>query len=442
MHSINQNQVTLISGICVDVPESPFKQNRFGVRRREATTLAIRDGLICWVGSQVEALKNFPHALHKNFSNKVIFPGFVDGHSHYCQLAIMGSYSPSLLEWLKKITFPEENLFSDGEYCKNVASLFLKSMLLNGTTSANVFCSAHDLSVNAFFEQAHKYGVQVVAGKVLMDQNSAPYELAESAEQILIATEGLIHKYHGNREQRYSLLPRFIPSCSTQLLEGVGELYRRYPDLSLHTHLSENKQEVEWVKQLHPQCKNYLDVYDHFGMLGENSQFAHAVHLCSDEWQRFKQSNAAIIHCPLANFNLGSGIFDWKLAAGSGVRVCLGSDVGAGHSLSMFEVMRGACAASALAESPLSGSELLYMATLGGARAVWGRDDFGSFEVGSRADFCVLDIESNLPLSLALSKVGSDDDWLFHVLMSAQASEVTSVWVRGNPVDLNSLRAN
>jgi len=246
-----------------------------------------------------------------------------------------------LLDWLNEYTFPCEGQFADKAHADGVAQIFLKELLRNGTTTALVFGSVHPESVDALFEAAQALDLRLIAGKVMMDRNAPDY-LTDTAQSSYDQSKALIERWHGKGRLHYAVTPRFAPTSSEAQLTLAGQLLREYPDVYLQTHLSENLQEIEWVKALFPERSNYLDVYDHYQLLGERSVLAHGVHLCDAECARLAETGSAIAFCPTSNLFLGSGLFNLPQAERFKVNVGLGTDVGAGTSFSLLHTLNEA----------------------------------------------------------------------------------------------------
>ena len=288
--------------------------------------LVVEDGHISDLGPAEEVLARWPANLEVvQYQHKLITAGFIDTHIHYPQTEMIASYGEQLLDWLNNYTFPEEAKFADPEHAQRVASFFLDELLANGTTTALVFGSVHTASIDAFFRESERRNTRMIAGKVMMDRH-APDNLLDTADTSYEDSKALIERWHHQGRQLYAVTPRFAPTSTPEQLAMAGRLLAEYPDVYLQTHLSENKQEIEWVKSLFPQRSGYLDVYDHFGLLGKRSVFAHAIHLEQSEWQRLGSTDSVLSSCPTSNLFLGSGLFDLSEAERQQVRVGLGTD--------------------------------------------------------------------------------------------------------------------
>jgi len=353
--------------------------------------LIIRDGQVEWFGNWEEGHHQIPDGIRvRDYSGKMIVPGFVDTHIHYPQCEMVGAYGEQLLDWLNKHTFPAEKRYNDLEYAREMSAFFIKQLLRNGTTTALVFGTVHPESVEALFESARHINMRMIAGKVMMDRNAPDY-LLDTAESSYSQTKALIERWHNNGRLLYAITPRFAPTSSPEQLEMVQRLRQEYPDVYLHTHLSENKDEVAWVKALYPEHKNYLDVYHHYGMTGRKSVFAHCVHLEDAEWDCLHQTQSSIAFCPTSNLYLGSGLFNLPNAWRKKVRVGMGTDIGAGTTFNMLQTLNEAYKIMQLQGYRLSAYEAFYLATLGGADALGLADTIGNFNLGKEADFVVLE---------------------------------------------------
>jgi guanine deaminase len=345
----------------------------------------------------------------------IVFPGLVDVHAHVPQLPVCGVHPESLLEWLRKWTFPLEKRFR-GERARELSRRFMHEMLAQGTTTAALYTSAWPDSVEACFEAAEAAGVHAWIGPPLMDDGA--YR-AVTTRRVL--NEACRLARLDRPTLRFAVTPRFALSCTRELLEGCGALARER-DLPVQTHLAEQKPECEAVRQRFG--RNYLDVYEEAGLVGRRSLFAHAIWLSAAEWRRL--TPCAIAHCPTSNVFLGSGVMNWKRAAAT--RLGLGSDVGAGPDLSLFRVARMSWTVYSLSGAAPGPAELLAAATIGGAKAL-GFDDVGSLEAGKAADFIVLDAGHIIPAGAPTAE--STDDLLSRILHRAGRSAVRQVYVGG-----------
>jgi len=364
---------------------------------------------------------------------KLIVPGFVDTHIHYPQTEMIGAFGEQLLEWLDRYTFPVESQYHCATHAAAMSDFFLDQLLANGTTTALVFGTVHKQSVDALFSAASALNMRLIAGKVMMDQN-APAALLETAEESYQHSRELIARWHHHGRLGYALTPRFAPTSSPALLANVQRLREEFPDVWLQTHLSENQQEVAWVKALFPTHDGYLDVYHHYRLTGKRSVFAHCLHLEENEWQCLHETDSAIAFCPTSNLFLGSGLFDLQRCWQQRVRVGMGTDVGAGTSFNLLETLGEAYKVAQLQQYKLSACEAFYHATLGGAHALDLADKIGNFNPGKEADFVVLDPAVS-PLQ-QLRHRNSQDVWerLFVLMTLGDDRNIFQTWVNGQRV--------
>lgn len=364
------------------------------------------------------------------YGNALIMPGFIDTHIHYPQIEIIAAYGEQLLEWLETYTFPSEAKFSDPQHARSIADRFLDELLRAGTTTALVFGTVHKASVDSFFEACEERNLRMISGKVLMDRN-APDFLLDTSESAYQDSKALIEKWHNRGRARYAVTPRFSPTSTAQQLRRAGDLLAEFPGVYMHTHLSENKDEVNWVKELFPQCEDYLDTYDQAGLLGRRSVFAHSIHLEDREWQRLGDSGSNIAFCPTSNLFLGSGLFHLSRAMQNKIRVGLGTDVGAGTSFSMLQTLNEAYKVLQLRGEKLSPFKAFYLATLGSADCLDLTDLIGNFAPGKEADFVVLDKASTPLMDFRMQQCKDLFEQLFVFSMLGDDRAVQATYAAG-----------
>ncbi|HEY1028284.1 MAG TPA: guanine deaminase [Pseudomonas sp.] len=392
--------------------------------------LLIENGKVVQVGAASELLPKLAGVEIREYRDALITPGFIDTHIHYPQTGMIASYGEQLLDWLETYTFPTEQQFADKAHASDVAAIFLKELLRNGTTTALVFGTVHPQSVDAFFEAAERLDLCMIAGKVLMDRNAPDY-LTDTAESGYAESKALIERWHGKGRLHYAVTPRFAPTSTPAQLELAGKLLGEYPNLYMHTHLSENRKEIEWVKELFPERKGYLDVYDHHRLIGPRAVFAHGVHLCDGECKRLAETGSAVAFCPTSNLFLGSGLFDLNKLERHGVRVGLGTDVGAGTSFSQLQSLNEAYKVMQLQGRKLDPFKSLYLATLGGANALYLDDRLGNFLPGKDADFLVLDYNATPLMSYRMQQARSLEERLFALTMLGDDRAVKETFAAG-----------
>ncbi len=363
--------------------------------------LIVESGKVKELGSYKDLQTKYADIPIADYRDRLIVSGFIDTHIHFPQTEMIASYGEQLLEWLSTYTFPTERKFADRNYALEIASTFLDELLRNGTTTALVFTAVFPQSTDAFFEIAQRRNLRMIAGKVMMDRN-APDFLRDTATSSYVETKQLIEKWHKCERLLYAVTPRFPLTSTPEQLTNIRKLLVEFPDVYLHTHLSENVKEVEAVAAAFPENEGYLDVYDRAGLVGERSIFAHGIQLTDQEFARLSEAKSAIAFCPTSNLFLGSGLFKIEKAKSleTPVKVGLGTDVGAGTSFSMLRTASAAYQVAQLRSQKLSAFQALFLATLGGARALCLEDKLGNFEVGKEADFVVLNLRSTPIMAL------------------------------------------
>jgi guanine deaminase len=390
-------------GEFLSVAHDPRDAGPEAVRHETDGLLVIEDGVVIARGAYETLGPQFPEAEVEYIAGLVV-PGFIDAHVHYPQTDRIASYGEQLLDWLDKHIFPAEKAFVDRAHADEVAAFFLDELLKNGTTSALVYPTVHEQSVDALFEAALARRMRIVSGKVLMDLG--PDGLNDTVASGRAASEALIRRWRGRGRLGYAVTPRFALASSDAQLANAGALLAEHPEVLMHTHLAENVHEVAAVAVRFPDAADYLDAYDRFGLVTPRSVFAHGIHLPERSCARLHDSGAGIAVCPSSNLFLGSGHFDFGQADRHKLRLGLGTDVGAGTSFSMLRTAGLAYQAALAREDRLDPFRALHLATAGSAALLHIEDRVGALEVGQEADFVVLDCAST-PL-LARRTAGAD----------------------------------
>lgn len=373
------------------------RMNRFSVV--EQGYLLVEDGKI--QGIQTELTGKWKEAPVTDYGDRLIIPGLVDLHVHAPQYAFRGlGMDMELLEWLETNTFPEESKYRDMDYAKRAYRMFTDALAKGATTSACIFATIHRPATLLLMDMMEAAGLRTLVGKVNMDRNAPDYlcesDADTSARETVEWIRDAAHKKY--KRTKPILTPRFIPSCTDELMEELKKIQMRY-DLPVQSHLSENPGEISWVAELCPDSAFYGDAYDRMGMFGADCRtvMAHCVHSTPEEIRRIRENGVFIVHCPESNMNVSSGAAPVRTYLDEGIQVGLGSDIAAGSDENMFRAMAHAIQASKLrwrlyddTLKPLTAPEAFYMATKGGG-AFFGQ--VGSFEEGYAADIVVLDDE-------------------------------------------------
>ncbi|WP_417935197.1 guanine deaminase [Falsihalocynthiibacter arcticus] len=413
-----------------------FKSNPFEHPFEEAArhifkgAIVIENGKIAAVGDAADLLKTHPTARVTDYGERLLTAGFVDAHVHYPQTAIIASWGKRLIDWLNTYTFPEETRFFDAEYAQEISNRYLDLVLANGTTTVASYCTIHPESVNAIFTAAAERDMRIVAGKTCMDRN-APDGLRDTVQSAYDDSKALLEKWHGVGRAGYAITPRFSPTSTPEQLQALGALWAEYPDVLMQTHLSEQVDEIEWVKSLSPDARDYLDTYESCGLLGKGGLYGHAIYLTDREKDRLKEVDASLIHCPTSNTFIGSGLFDMAGLMADGHRIGLATDTGGGSNFSMLRTMAAAYEVGQLRGTPLHAAQLYWLATQGAARALHLDDKIGNISVGMEADIIALNMSSTP--AIAQRTQHAEDIWeaLFATIMMGDDRAIDATWVGG-----------
>jgi guanine deaminase len=411
----------------LSVPEDPMGGKLAAIRHYPDGLMVVEDGIIAAIGAHADLAARFADVPTEALPG-ILVPGFIDAHIHYPQTEKIASHGDQLLEWLRHHIFPAEAAFADPAHAAAIAAFFLDELLRNGTTSALVFATVHTASVDALFEAALARDMRITSGKVLMDLG--PETLRDTPETGRADTEALIAKWRGRGRLGYAVTPRFALTSSDTQLAGAGEIVAAHPDVLMHTHLSENTGEIAAVAGRFPSARDYLDVYDRFGLVGRRSVFAHCVHMSDPALARMAEAGAGIAFCPTSNLFLGSGLFDLAAADAHRIRTGLGTDVGAGTSFSMLHTMGEAYKICQMRGAALDPFRALHLATAGGAGVMGIADRVGGLLAGQEADFVLLDPAAT-PLLARRTAGASLHDRLFALQVLGDDRSVAATYLRG-----------
>lgn len=347
-------------------------------------------GKIFNCGNYTEVAPTLPaHCQWHDCRGNLITPGFVDCHVHLPQLDCRNKTGYTLLDWLKNYIYPAEEKFSNPDFAAQIAQRFFDELLAHGITTAAVYSTVHFEATDVAFHIAEEKGLRVVLGQVLMDQN-APASLLKPTAQLLKETEQLISKWHRKNDRLYyAVTPRFALTCSDTILTAAGKLAQA-SGAYFQTHLAETLDEIAQAKALHS-FEDYAAFYEDKHCLGTHSLFAHCIHLESHEWDRLAACQCKVAHCPTSNVFLQSGTMPIAELDKRNMSYGFGTDVGAGPTFAMQEVI--SCAQHVHPKKMMSDSKAFYLATLGGAQALSLSDKIGNFEKGKSADFIIFEHE-------------------------------------------------
>ncbi|MBQ9851697.1 MAG: amidohydrolase family protein, partial [Ruminiclostridium sp.] len=274
----------------------------------------------------------------EDYGEDLILQTFADMHLHGPQYPMVGTgMDLPLLDWLNTYTFPTEARFSDPDYARTVYRTLARDLVSHGTTRVCMFSSLHRPASLILMEELERAGVTGYVGKVNMDRNGTPGLLEESTRESMAETLAWLDQCEHFTHIKPILTPRFTPSCTDELMAFLGQLAKER-GLPIQSHLSENQREIQWVRELHPDCPQYWQSYQKFGLWNDRTLMAHCV--WSDETERaaIKAAGVTVVHCPDSNQNLCSGFAPVRVMLREGLKVALGSDIAGGDCLDMFDV--------------------------------------------------------------------------------------------------------
>lgn len=352
------------------------------------------DGRIIGVATDLVSLDS-EEAEIVDFGNRLLIPAMNDMHVHAPQLRNQAvAMDLELLPWLQNYTFPEEVKYADIHYAEKMYRRFLHTQWLFGSMRSCVYSTVHTESTRLLMKLYQETGMGAFVGKVAMNRN-CPEALSEDVEAAIEGNEQLIAEFNQpDALVRPIITPRFVPSCTPELLRACGELAEKY-HLPVQSHLSENMSEIEWVAELEPESISYGDAYNRYGLFGQTPTImAHCVWTGGQELELMRRNRVMVAHCPTSNYNLASGMAPVRSFLDEGLRVGLGSDISGGHDLNMFRMLVYAIQVSKMHYQHdhdmkfLSLSEVFWIATKS-AGSFFGK--VGSFEPGYEFDALVID---------------------------------------------------
>jgi guanine deaminase len=396
----------------------------------EDGAILVRGGLVAAVGAAAEVMAEAPGAEVVDHRPHLIMPGFIDTHIHMPQAQVIASWGAQLLDWLNSYTFPAESRFADPGHAERIAGAFLDLLLAHGTTTAVAYCSSHPASVDAYFAAAEARGLRMIGGKVMMDRN-CPEAVQDTAQSSYDDSKALIGRWHGRGRALYAISPRFAITSTPAQMEMAQALVAEHPDLHMQTHLSENRDEIEFTLSLYPEARDYLDVYERYGLLGPKSLFGHAIHLSDRETAAMAESGSVAVFCPTSNLFLGSGLYDKVGLREKGVRRAIATDVGGGTSYSMLRTLDEGYKVLALRGQKLDPLKAFWWITRGNAEALGLEGRIGTLAVGSEADVVVLDSAATPAMALRRETVTTLAEELFLLETLGDDRAVAATYVAG-----------
>ncbi|PQO23879.1 guanine deaminase [Rhodobacteraceae bacterium WD3A24] len=422
----------LILGQTLAFHGDPFDEGPTAAHHESRGGVLVRGGRIAATGPADALRAAHPGARVHDHGEALITAGFIDAHVHYPQTAIVASWGKRLIDWLDSYTFPEEARFADPAHAAATARTYFDLALSHGTTTSCSYCTSHPASVEAYFAEAHRRGLRALGGRTAMDRN-APEELCDTAQSAYDKSRALLERWHGQGRLSYVVTPRFAPTSSRDQLAAMGALWAAHPDCLMQTHLSEQPDEIAWVAELFPEARDYLDVYERFGLIGSRAVYGHAIHLTDRERARLAEAGAAVAHCPTSNTFIGSGLCDVAGLKAEGITLGLATDTGGGSSFSMLRTMAAAYEIGQLRGTALHPAQLWWLATRGAAKALHLDAHIGNLAVGMEADLAIIDLASTPAIAQRAAR--AEDFWeaLFPTIMMGDDRAIRDVWIAGRP---------
>lgn len=404
----------------------------------EDGVLIVENGKVHAVGQYADMGKELAGVNVVNYKGKLITPGFIDTHTHAAQSAVVAAYGEKLLEWLNNYVFPAESNYKDDDHARRDLNFFIDLLLRNGTTTSVSYGPLFYNANNIFFEELQKRNMRFISGNTMMDDDSPDYLKLPAKENYDIAKK-LIHKWHNKHRFAFCVTPRFGLSCSEEMLEMCGALVKEHKDVYMQTHLDENVNEIKATQEKFPWSKNYLDVYDHYGLITDRAVLGHCIHLKEAELQVIKAKKAILASCPTSNNFLGSGLFKFENVTKYTNRITFASDWGAGNTISMLRVMDDAYKVAMLTGFKLPSMLRWYLCTLGSARSLQIDDKIGNFEKGKEADFVVIDPNATDILKYRNNQVDDIFELLFITMSLAEERNIAATYIMGEAAYVNPM---
>ena len=398
----------------------------------EDGALLIEDGLIRASGGFDDIGPNAHDAVLVDHRPHLLMAGFIDAHIHFPQIQTIASWGSQLLDWLNTYTFPAEAAYVDSQHAHAMARHFCTLLTDHGTTTAVAFCSSHKGSAEALFSEAADRDMRLIAGKTMMDRN-APAAILDTPQYGYDDSKALIAGWHGKGRLSYAITPRFAITSTPEQMEMAQTLAREHPECYIQTHLSENQDEIAFTSELYPDARDYLDVYETYGLLGPRTLLGHAIHLKTREIDALAETGAHPVFCPTSNLFLGSGLFDDAGLRTRGVRNAIATDIGAGTSFSMLQTLNEGYKVLQLQDQTLHTLRAFHWITRGNAAVLGLEDRIGTLDAGTEADIVVLDSRSTPALALRVDAAESLAEELFALQMMGDDRAVAQTYVSGRP---------
>ncbi|EPX80320.1 guanine deaminase [Litoreibacter arenae] len=396
----------------------------------EDGAVLMRDGIIAASGEYAQVAPQASGATVIDHRPHLLMAGFIDTHIHFPQVQIIASWGSQLLDWLNGYTFPAEAEYTDTQHARAMAGRFCEMLTDHGTTTAVAFCSVHAASAEALFSEAASRDMRIIAGKTMMDRN-APETVLDTPQSAYDDSKALIEKWHGTGRASYAITPRFAITSTPEQLAMAGTLASEHPDCYVQTHLSENHDEIAFTAELYPNARDYLDVYEGYGLLGPRTLLGHAIHLKDREIGAIADTGSHPVFCPTSNLFLGSGLFDDASLRARGIQSGIATDIGAGTSYSMLQTLNEGYKILQLQDQALHTLRAFHWITRGNADVLGMADRIGTLDAGTEADVVVLDARATPAMDLRMDRAETLSDELFIIQMMGDDRAIAQTYVAG-----------
>lgn len=398
----------------------------------EDGAILVRDGKIVASGEYRDSAARAPDARVVDHRPHLLMAGFIDAHIHFPQVQIVASWGSQLLDWLNGYTFPAEADYANAQHANAMAGRFCDLLTDHGTTTAVAFCSVHKASAEALFSAAADRNMRIVAGKTMMDRN-APGSVLDTPQTSYDDSKELIATWHGKGRASYAITPRFAITSTPQQMEMAGALAGEHPECYIQTHLSENHAEIAFTAELYPEARDYLDVYDTHGLMGQKTLLGHAIHLKEREIAAIAEAGAHPVFCPTSNLFLGSGLFDDAGLRAHGISNGIATDIGAGTSYSMLQTLNEGYKILQLRDQKLHALRAFHWITRGNAEVLGMSDKIGTLDAGTEADIVVLNARATAAMALRMGRAETLSEELFVLQMMGDDRAIVQTYVAGRP---------
>lgn len=396
----------------------------------EDGAVLIRDGMIAASGDYQAVATEAGDATFIDHRPHLLMAGFIDAHIHFPQVQIVASWGSQLLDWLNGYTFPAEAGYANAQHARAMAGRFCNLLTDHGTTTAVAFCSVHAASAEALFTEASDRNMRMIAGKTMMDRN-APEVVLDTPQSSYDDSKALIDRWHGQGRASYAITPRFAITSTPEQLDMARALASEHSDCYIQTHLSENHDEIAFTAELYPDARDYLGVYEGYGLLGPRTLLGHAIHLKEREIDALADTGAHPVFCPTSNLFLGSGLFDDAGLRAKGIHSGIATDIGAGTSYSMLQTLNEGYKILQLQDQKLHTLRAFHWITRGNAEALGMADKIGTLDAGTEADIVVVNARATPAMEVRMDRAESLSDELFVIQMMGDDRAIAQTYVAG-----------